>query len=122
RDNAFVQMLVFGVCRFYPQLQLVLKNLMHKPLARKEYEVHALLLIGLYQLMHMRVPDYAAIDETVAAVATLRKSAGVRGLINAILREYLRRKDALQEQINKNEEASYAYPAWLITAIKAAWP
>lgn len=121
RDKAFVQMLCYGVCRFYPQLEFILNLLLTKPLPVKEYDVHALLLVGLYQLMYMRVPPHAALSETVNALRLLKKP-WARGLTNAILREYLRSKDSLKDKIKTQEEAYYAHPQWMIDAIKDAWP
>ena len=38
----------------------------------KDSDVHALLLVGLYQLMEMRVPEHAAVSETVNATENLK--------------------------------------------------
>lgn len=123
RDRAFVQMLCYGVCRYYPQLEFVLNQLLKNPLAKNEYEVHALLLIGLYQLMHTRVPHHAVVSETVNAIGKQdRKRTWARGLINAILRTYLREQDHITNKINANEIACYAHPPWFIDAVRHAWP
>src|SRR5262245_25597160 len=60
RDRAFVQAVCYGVCRFYTRLDVILSHLLQKPLKAKDSDVHALLLIGLYQLIDMRVPAHAA--------------------------------------------------------------
>ena len=58
RDRSFVQAVCYGVCRFYPRLRLcVLSCLLEKPMEwERDSDVHALLLVGLYQLMEMRMP------------------------------------------------------------------
>jgi len=121
RDRALVQAICYGVCRFYPRLDVVLSHLLQKPMREKDSDVHALLLVGLYQLMEMRMPEYAAVTETVNATEKLKKP-WARGLVNAILREYLRKKEILQKEIEQDEEAFYAHPDWWIQAMKKSWP
>jgi 16S rRNA (cytosine967-C5)-methyltransferase len=121
RDRGFVQAVCYGVCRFYPRLDLVLSHLLEKPMREKDADVHALLLVGLYQLMAMRIPDYAAVTETVNATEKLKKS-WARGLVNAVLREYQRKQELLENEILQDEEAHHAHPEWWIAALKTAWP
>lgn len=121
RDKAFLQAICFGVCRFYSRLDVVLSYLLKKPMNAKDSDVHAVLMVGLYQLMEMRVPEHAAVSETVNATDKLKKS-WARGFVNAVLREYLRKREALSEQIAQDEEAQYAHPIWWINAFKKAWP
>lgn len=121
RDRAFVQAVCYGVCRFYTRLDVALSLLLKKPMEGKDSDVHALLLVGLYQLMDMRVPPHAAVSETVNATEKLDKG-WARGFVNAILREYLRREDEIKKEVEVDEEARYAHPMWWIEKIKKAWP
>ena len=121
RDRALVQAMCYGVCRFYTQLDTLLSYLLDNPMRAKDSDVHALLLVGLYQLMAMRIPDYAAVTETVNATEKLKKP-WARGLVNAVLREYLRQRETLDKEIQSDPEALYAHPAWWIDGIKTAWP
>src|SRR5437868_11703158 len=82
RDRAFVQAICYGVCRFYTRLDVVLSHLLQNPMREKDSDVHALLLVGLYQIMDMRIPDYAAVAETVNATEKLKKP-WARGLVKA---------------------------------------
>lgn len=59
RDRGLLQELCYGVCRWQPQLQALLDQLLERPLDRRETVVQALLLIGLYQLHHLRIPEHA---------------------------------------------------------------
>src|SRR5438034_464380 len=68
RDRAFLQAICYGACRFYPRLDVVLGHLLKHPMKTKDGDVHALLLVGLYQLMEMHTPPHAAVAETVQAV------------------------------------------------------
>jgi 16S rRNA (cytosine967-C5)-methyltransferase len=121
RDRAFVQAVCYGVCRFYTRLDVILSYLLQKPMKAKDSDVHALLLTGLYQLTDMRVPPHAAVAETVNAAQDPKKP-WARGLVNAILREYLRERDSIDEKIKLDAEALYAHPEWWIDDIKTAWP
>ncbi|VVC74825.1 Ribosomal RNA small subunit methyltransferase B [Aquicella siphonis] len=121
RDRAWVHALCYGVCRYYTRLDAVLGHLLQKPMKAKDSDVHALLLTGLYQLMYMRVPDYAAVTETVNATAQLKKT-WARGLVNAVLREYLRSRDRIEKTLEADPEASFAHPQWWIDAVRQDWP
>jgi 16S rRNA (cytosine967-C5)-methyltransferase len=113
--------LCYGTLRQFPRLNLILGILLKNHLKPQDADVRALLLIGLYQLAFMRIPDHAVLDQTVEAVSGLGKK-WARGLTNAILRNYLREKD----QIDKTLEGEMAYktslPEWLIHEWQTAWP
>lgn len=121
RDRALVQAICYGVCRYYTRLDVMLSYLLKKPMNAEDSDVHALLLVGLYQLMDMRVAQHAAVSETVNAVEKMKKP-WARGFVNAVLREYLRNHEALEERLQEDEEAHYAHPDWWIQTIKKAWP
>lgn len=120
-DRAFFQELCFGTLRHYHSLNEILEILLSKPLRNKDADVLALLLIGLYQIIEMRVPDHAAISETVSASKTLKKP-WAKSLLNATLREYQRQTGSLSESFNDNEQYKYSHPPWLIGKIKKNWP
>ena len=120
-DRGLLQELCYGVCRWQPQLQAVLDRLLQRPLPSTERSVHALLLVGLYQLWHLRIPDHAVVAETVAAVRTLRKPR-MAGLINAVLRNALRRRAELAALIEADLEARSAHPRWLLERLQQDWP
>lgn len=121
RDKALVQAICYGVCRYYSRLDIALSFLLTKPMKAKDSDVHALLLVGLYQLMEMRIPDYAAVTETVNAVDGLQKQ-WARALVNAVLRSWIRRKTEIEEKMAEEPESVFAHPNWWITHIKKAWP
>lgn len=120
-DGAFVQVLCFGVLRFYPRLNLVASQLLKTPLKNKDQDILLLICVGLYQLIDLNTPPHAAISETVEASRQLKKP-WASGLINAVLRNFLRQKETLMQSIEKNIEAKYQHPLWMIQAIKKAWP
>lgn len=121
RDRALLQELCYGTCRWQPQLQCYLDLLVDKPLRNKDRDVVALMLVGLYQLIYLRVPDHAAISATVQAAQALKKP-WAKGLINGVLRRYQREGDVLRQQLQNREPFRYAHPAWMVEAISGAWP
>lgn len=117
-DAALIQELCFGVIRWFYTLDSTLRRFIGKPLKKKDYDVYALLLIALYQLEITQKPAYAVVSESVKAAKALGKKWS-SALINGVLRQYLRGGAGLS---NKDEQASYAHPSWIINAVKNAWP
>lgn len=121
KDQGLLQELCFGVTRWWWRLDAIVTLLLDKPLKAKDGDINHLLMIGLYQLQYMRVPDHAAVAETVAACLALKK-AWAKNLVNAILRNYQRRADKIALQLKDNPVAEYSHPQWMLNRIKAAWP
>jgi 16S rRNA (cytosine967-C5)-methyltransferase len=121
RDRGLLQELSYGVCRWQPTLQALLDRLLERPIDPREPVVRALLLTGLYQLHYLRIPEHAAVAETVAAARQLRKSWAV-GLVNAVLRSFLRRRTELLAMLEMDREAHTAHPRWLLDALERDWP
>ncbi len=121
RDQAFVHALCYGVCRWFYRLNAIAKRLLTKPLDKKNEDIYLLILIGLYQLMEMRVLPHAAVAETVAAAETFKK-VWAKGLINAVLRRYQRHASHILAQLGDDLESVDAHPAWMIQKIQNDWP
>lgn len=117
QDRAFVQAMCYGVTRHYFALDHVLGRLLKKPLKQKDGDIKALLLIGLYQLQYMRVKAHAAVSETVAAT---KHKPWAKSLVNAILRNYLREAETLQQ--GADNEATFNHPDWMIRLLQQNWP
>ncbi|MDP3562213.1 MAG: 16S rRNA (cytosine(967)-C(5))-methyltransferase RsmB [Legionellaceae bacterium] len=109
----------FGVCRHYIRLEALANSLLTK--RPKEIDVWLCILIGLYQLHFLNIPDYAVVQETVALLDQLKKT-WAKGLVNAILRRYCREKDILLSKLDQNIAYQYGHPAWFIKQIKNDWP
>ena len=120
KDIGLFKELCFGTLRWYPAIELLLKELMQKPLREKEFEIQGLLASGLYQLIHTRIADHAAINETVAAVTKLNRP-WAKGLVNAVLRNFLRQREALDKKLSKNPIYTRAHPQWLLDILFNGW-
>jgi len=121
KDRGLSRELVSGVLRYYERLDFMLGELLKKPLKEKDSDIYCLLLIGLYQLFFLRVPNHAAVSETVRLTQKLKK-AWAKGFINGVLRQSIRDKATLLGRINTVEEARFSHPQWLVDKIKADWP
>ncbi len=119
RDRGLLQQLCYGTLRLAPRLQGLLDQLLDRPLKAKDRDVQALLLCGLYQLEDTRIPDHAAVSETVAATGKLKKS-WARGMCNAVLRRFLRERESLTAGLT--EAAGLAHPQWLFETLQHQWP
>lgn len=121
QEQALIQALCYGVMRYYWQFKFITSLLLAKPLANKELMVQHLIYLGLFQLLYMRIPDHAAIFETVAASKQVNKAWAVK-LINGVLRTFQRQQTELLAKVAGNLAASTAHPLWLLTKIRQAWP
>ena len=119
--RGLLQELCYGSLRWLPRLQALGGQLLEKPLKSRDRDVSYLILLGLYQLIFMRIPAHAAVDETVTVARQLGKPWAC-GLINSVLRNFQRRRDALEAGIDTDPQALYAHPDWLRDAIAMAWP
>jgi len=116
-DRGLFAELVFGVLRRQGTLDHYLSQLVQQPLDRIELPVLLLLRLGLYQLRYLdRVPSHAAVHETVELAKEILPRAS--GLINGVLRSYLRKQEsltlpdpALQPAVWLS--AAYSVPVWL---------
>ena len=85
-DRGLLTSLVYGTLEHLLTLDHWIQALSSRKLSQIDKETHNLLRLGLYQLAYLdRVPDHAAVNETVVLA-----SRRTRGFVNAILRSFLR--------------------------------
>ena len=120
-DDPMVRDLCYGSLRWHEPLSALLGELLSKTIKQKDKDVECLIRVGLYQIIYQKTPDHAAVGETVSALKGLKKP-WAKKLVNAVLRNYLREQESLQQEINKRQVVKHAFPQWLIHKIKQAWP
>lgn len=120
-EGGLAQELAYGALRWHPRLDWILSQLLERPLRRRDRDVHALLMVGLYQCLETRIPDHAAVSETVVAARSLGRRWAA-GLVNAILRRYLKERESLEARWQSVPTALYAHPHWLLEVYRQAWP
>ena len=111
--------LSYGTLRFGFQLDRVLAGLLNKPM--QDADLRWLLLIALYQLEHTRAAPYAIVDHAVRSAAALGH-AHAGGLVNAVLRNFLRKREAVIADARKTDVGRYAFPQWWIAHLRAQYP
>lgn len=119
QDKAWMQEMVFGVLRQLPLLQFWLRQLLDKPLKAKFKVVEHLIMLGFYQLAFSRVSTHAAVSETVAGCKLLKAEA-LKGLTNAILRNFIRQE--MEQQIPDDEQVISGLPKWLYKKLRNSYP
>ena len=121
KDAAFVQELCYGSLRYWIRLQAIVNTCMERPLRNKDADINALLILGLYQLVYMRVPDHAALSETVNAVVGLKKN-WAKKLVNGVLRTLQRTYSDKLQALEVNSGVYHNHPDWMLDRFKQQWP
>jgi 16S rRNA (cytosine967-C5)-methyltransferase len=115
------QSIAFGTLRWHFELAACLALLLDRPGARQDPTLRALLLVGLYQLLHGATPPHAAVSETVEAARALGQ-ARAAGLVNAVLRRFQRERDAIVAAAHRAPAARHAHAEWMLDAFARDWP
>jgi 16S rRNA (cytosine967-C5)-methyltransferase len=118
RRRALVQELAYGTLRHWGELDALVRCLAKKPFS--DALLGPLTAVALYQLDHTRAPAFAIVDRAVAAAAELARPAA-KGVVNAMLRRYLREREALRAAVRRDPVARFSYPAWWIARIEAQY-
>ena len=116
-DQALYQALVYGVLREYPALSKLRDSFLKEPPSEEQAFLGIILNVGIYQLLRLSLGDHGVLNETVE----LAKSNGIgnaTGLINAILRNVQREREASRHLLDKFR--IYNVPAWLASAQRSA--
>lgn len=121
RDRALLSALLHEGARWWLRYDAVLDKLLQKPLRGREPVVHALLVLGLVQLAVLGLPEYAAVAGTVEAARALKRPQ-LAGLVNAVLRRFLRERAALEAAVGRDRVAHSAHPHWLVQELATDWP
>ena len=114
RDRRLATELVYGVLRNRSLLDCQLDALLERPRSRLDAEVLQILRVGLFQLNFLRIPEHAAVHESVRLCREFRK-ASAGPLVNAVLRRFLRKRPAaLHAGDTRSLSIRYSHPEWLV--------
>lgn len=122
-DRGLVQELTFGVIRWQSALDwLIARKTDERP---QKPPLKILLRLALYQLFWLdRIPDHAAVHESVQLARDLGFESQ-SGFINAVLRNCLRERDALEQELQNLKQRSlhlgYSHPEWLCDRWLQRW-
>jgi len=112
-----VQALSFAVLRRLGTAQALRQHLV--PKAPQPW-VDALLLSALALACGPEYNAHTLVDQAVEAAKRRAKPAS--GLVNAVLRRFLREQEALLAGIESDPVASFNHPAWWIKRLQKDWP
>ncbi|MGQ5521790.1 16S rRNA (cytosine(967)-C(5))-methyltransferase RsmB [Chitinimonas sp. PSY-7] len=119
RQRASVQDIAYTTLRHYGEIDFVLRKLLKR--ADTDPAVRSLLAIGVAQLAWGRAAPYAVVDHAVQ-VASQLNGGFAKGMVNAVLRNFLRQKDVLMAAAAKDEKARWNHPGWWVAAMRRAYP
>ena len=119
QDRGALQDMAYGTLRFLGEIDAVLEKLLDRPL--KEASLRQLLRVTLYQLAHTRAAPHAIVDNAVRTSVAIGQPAA-KGLVNAVLRNYLRRSEQLLREARETERGRYSHPQWWIDKVRAQYP
>ena len=121
RDRALLAALLHEGARWWLRFDVALQGMLERPLRERDTDIRTLLVLGIVQLEILHMPAHAAVAATVEATRALRKPA-FAGLVNALLRRWLRERETGVAALDADAGARHAHPRWLIDAIAADWP
>lgn len=114
-----VQDLVYGSLRSYGRGDFFLSRLLDRPL--NDEDIHALLLLALYRLETRPDAVHTVVDQAVLAAGSLA-GGRCRGLVNAVLRQFLRRQPELLAAASSDPLTAAQLPAWWLAELQADHP
>jgi 16S rRNA (cytosine967-C5)-methyltransferase len=120
-QRAAIHAVTLGTLRWYLRLAPAVLPLLARPDALTDARLRALLVSAVHQLEYSQ----HAPSTTVAAAVDAARRLGLdhaAGLVNAVLRRYLRERAALLAVVDRDRCARSAHPEWLVAALASAWP
>lgn len=118
-ERAAVMDITHGALRHYGWLRGALDKLLSRPLT--DSRIDRLLIVALYQLEHTQAAPYAIVDHAVR-VASAHEGGRLKGLTNAVLRNFQRRHDELAAALRREPTAFWNHPDWWVGAVQQAYP
>ena len=117
RDRALITEIVYGSVKNRGRLDYVLNQFAKTKVKKMDHWTRNNLRMALYQIMFLdKVPDSAAVDESVKLA---KKYGHSDKFVNAVLRNYLRGKDAIQWPDKAKQPieylcVEYSFPQWMV--------
>ncbi len=120
-QRAAIQAVTLGTLRWYLRLGPAVLPMLSRPAAQTDLRLRTLLVCAAHQLEYSTHPQAT----TVAAAVDAARLLGLEhaaGLVNAILRRYLREREARLAAADQDLATRHAHPRWLASKLKDAWP
>lgn len=126
-DAALATELAYGTLRLLGRYDAVIARVSGRPVARIDPPVLDALRLGAHQLLALRTPAHAAVDQTVEQVRSTG-GRGAAGFANAVLRRVAehdaaawtaRLTDGVEDPLERLALAT-AHPAWIVRELDTA--
>ena len=117
-DGRLLTHLVYGVLRFRGHLDWILAKLLRGNWVKTDESIKNILRVGLFQLKFSdRLPAFAVVNEAVKVAKKIDPAKS--GLINAVLRNYLRQGSSITFPSPEKNPAEFlaafhSHPLWLV--------
>jgi len=119
RSAPLIQELAYGTLRHWGELDAYVRALATKPFS--DPVLRCLVAVAIYQLEHTRAPAFAIVDHAVSVAATLARPAA-KSLVNALLRRFLREREAVSASVAGDAVAQWSHPQWWIDRVRREYP
>jgi 16S rRNA (cytosine967-C5)-methyltransferase len=119
-NRSAVRAIALGSVRWYLRLAPAIDALLTRPRGLTK-EIRALLIVSAHQIVYSRNVPQATVHAAVDAARILGKGSAT-GLVNAVLRKFVSGRESLLAKVDEALSSRTAHPAWLVDAIRAAWP
>lgn len=110
----------YGVLRNYYVIESILNKLVTKK--PKDEIIKIILLIAIYEIKYTKKPDHAVTNDMVEFSFSLLQNQQIKGFINAVVRNYIRRKEEIDISVSNSQVAKYNFPKWWITKLTKDYP
>ena len=121
RDAALATRLCYGVLQNRQKLDFYLQQLLRGKLKDLHPVIRDILHLGLYQIVELdKIPDSAAVNESVTLAKKYNKNPKAASLVNGVLRNAVRSQGELKEPVSYADK--YSHPDALISLLKANLP
>lgn len=109
----------YGALRHLGELRACVAQLLRQP--PRQSIVECLLIAALYQLRYTRAAPHAVVDQAVRCAAAVG-AARAGGLVNAVLRNFLRDSGGVVSRAMRSEEGRYSHPSWWVEKLREQLP
>jgi len=117
-DRRLITQIVYGTLRMRGRLDWIIGQFYRKNFLSMDVSIKNILRTGIYQLLYTeRIPEFAIVDEAVETTKKIHPTGA--GLVNAVLRNVIRKKDAIvYPEIEKDPSLHisivHSHPLWLV--------
>ena len=116
-DRAVVKNTVYGALRYLGYLEFSLDSLV----AKRPNGLVNLLLISIYLIEYSRSANHAVVNAAVSSAKQMGYGK-LSGLVNAVLRNYLRQQSKIKKNASDDDVANLQHQAWWVNKIRQDYP